>query len=93
MIYIERYLILKIDPDLKTTDTTQKDVKKRKLFNIFVDEHCKIRHYMFSVKKCGKVSCRVCKRPRLSAEIFESLHHLPDPEPLNADKYKSFEDL
>lgn len=85
--------ILRIDPELKASDTTQKDVKNRKKFTKFLNDHCKIAHYMFSFKKCGKSSCRVCKKPRLPDETFENLHHLPDPEPLNADKYKSFEEL
>ena len=35
--------------------------------------------YMFSIKKCGLIHCKVCKPPHLPKEIFESIHHLPDP--------------
>ncbi|KAJ8300536.1 hypothetical protein KUTeg_022055, partial [Tegillarca granosa] len=51
------------------------------------------RHYMFCITKYGKTGCSICKLPSLSANIFESLHFLPDPEPENAEKYKSFKDL
>ncbi|CAG2243123.1 unnamed protein product [Mytilus edulis] len=92
-IFDLRREILKIDQDIKVTDSTQQDIKKRKLFVSFLNDHCKIAQYIFSVKKCGKTSCHVCKKPRLSNEMFESLYHLPDPEPLNCDKYKSFDQL
>ncbi|CAG2243120.1 unnamed protein product [Mytilus edulis] len=92
-IFDLRREILKIDQDIKVTDSTQQDIKKRKLFVSFLNDHCKIAQYIFSVKKCGKTSCHVCKKPRLSNEMFERLYHLPDPEPLNCDKYKSFDQL
>ena len=47
---------------------------------------------MFSVKKCGKLGCSICKVPRLSSDIFCNIHHLPDPIPEGV-KYKDFEDL
>ena len=92
-IFDLRREILKIDQDIKVTDSTQQDIKKRKLFVSFLNDHCKIAQYIFSVKKCGKTSCHVCKKPCLSKEMFERLYHLPDPEPLNCDKYKSFDQL
>ncbi|VDI43104.1 Hypothetical predicted protein [Mytilus galloprovincialis] len=88
-IFDLRREILKIDQDIKVTDSTQQDIKKRKLFVSFLNDHCKIAQYIFS----GKTSCHVCKKPRLSNEMFERLYHLPDPEPLNCDKYKSFDQL
>ena len=42
--------------------------------------------YMF---KCEDATCSVCKPPRLPQDVFQSLHHLPDPVP-NADHYKEF---
>lgn len=73
--------------------TTQKDLKAKVLLGSFISKHCKIRHYMFSVKKCGSSTCNVCKAPRVPAEIFETLHHLPDPEPSDGERYKPFEEV
>jgi hypothetical protein len=48
---------------------------------------------MFSVKKCGLATCNICKAPRLPADLFENLSHLPDPMPGDGERYKSFTDL
>lgn len=47
---------------------------------------------MFSVKKCGSDSCLWCQKPRLPGEIFQTLHHLPDPTP-QGEKYLDFKSL
>ncbi|CAC5383931.1 unnamed protein product [Mytilus coruscus] len=47
-IFDFRREILKIDQDIKVTDSTQQDIKKRKLFMSFLNDHCKIAHYMES---------------------------------------------
>lgn len=39
------------------------------------------RHYMFSIKKCKDVQCKFHLPPMLPDELFDSLHHLPDPIP------------
>ena len=44
---------------------------------------------VFSVMKCADISCLVCKAPRLPEDVFQSLHHVPDPVP-NGDHYKDF---
>lgn len=31
----------------------------------FIDHCCHTRHYQFSIKKCGKPSCNICRAPRL----------------------------
>ncbi|CAC5403203.1 unnamed protein product [Mytilus coruscus] len=41
-IFDFRREILKIDQDIKVTDSTQQDIKKRKLFMSFLNDHCKI---------------------------------------------------
>lgn len=58
----------------------------------FIKKHWLERHYMFSVKRCGEDDC-VCGRPRLPKEIFNELHHLPDPapSPTEGDKFMHFE--
>ena len=45
----------------------------------FMDHCCHIRHYMFSIKKCGASDCTICKPHRLPKEIFDTSNHLPDP--------------
>lgn len=58
----------------------------------FLESHCKVCHYMFSVKKCGSTDCTTCKVPRLPIDVLNDIHHLPDPIP-DGDKYKSFDDV
>ena len=78
-----------VDDSLLRTDTTKKLVKNKEKFQEFIKKHCVIRHYFFSVKKCLDLNC--CRPPRLPQELFQSLHHLPDPMP-NGDHYKAFND-
>ena len=73
--------------------TTQKDLKSKTVLHNFLSKHCKIRHYMFSVKKCGLATCTICKAPRLPAEVFEKLNHLPDPVPGDGESFKSFDEV
>lgn len=59
-------------------------------------EHCsKERTYFFSLKKCGKNDCTTCAPIRLPSDIFESIHHLPDPMPdsNNEGHYLQFTDV
>ena len=69
--------VRKIDGSLERTDTTKELTKGKKEYQEFMHSHCKIRHYMFSIKKCNDNECSVCKPPRL-----------PD-----GDKYKDFEEV
>jgi hypothetical protein len=67
--------------------------QKKDKFQDFLKQHCKVRHYMFSVKKCNTSSC-VCKPPRLPGPVYDSIYHLPDPIPrTDGDHYKDFDDL
>lgn len=79
-----------IDSSLKRSDTTKRLLEGKKPLQYFLASHCKVRHYMFSVKKCGEADCSVCKTPRLPSETFAKIHHLPDPVP-SGEKYKDFE--
>ena len=45
----------------------------------FFDHCCRVRHYTFSVLKCGNDACSICRRVRLPCDVFNELHHLPDP--------------
>lgn len=52
-----------------------------------------MRHYFFSIKKCGEPNCTICRPPRCLPEDFVQLHCLPDPVPGEDLHYKSFEEL
>ena len=73
--------VKKIDPTLRPESTTKVQVAGCAAFQKFLSTHCVIRHYMFSIRKCGEESCEVCQERRLPEEIFSALHHLPDPVP------------
>lgn len=79
--------------DIDPLHTTQTDLKSKAKLQDFLAKHCRLRHYMFSVKKCGLASCSVCKAPRLPEEVFNDLCHFPDPTPSDGEKYKSFNDV
>ena len=81
--------VRKIDGSLERTDTT-KVLTKGKELQEFMQSHCKICHYIFSVKKCSDADCSICKLPQLPPDIYCNIHHLPDPIP-DGDKYKDFE--
>ena len=53
----------------------------------FLDHCCRFRHYQFSIKKCGAEDCDICRPPRLSQEIFETVNVLPDPVPGEDERY------
>ena len=84
--------ILKVDQSLTTSDTTKLKIRTKEQFKSFLLSHCCQRHYMFSVKKCEDLECLVCEFPRLPPNIFQTLHHLPDPVPVG-EHYKSFDEL
>ena len=84
--------VKQIDSSLERTDTTRVLTNDKKELQEFIQTHCKVRHYMFSVKKCTDSSCGICQPPRLPADIFSIIHHLPDPVP-EGDKYRSFEKM
>ena len=72
--------ILQIDSTVTQECTQKVQLEKKEAYQEFLTNHCKVRHYMFSIKKCTRDSC-VCKPPRLPVGVFESLSHLPDPVP------------
>lgn len=84
--------VRQIDSSLERKDTTKVLTKEKKELQEFMQSHCKVRHYMFSVKKCTDTNCSVCNPPRLPTDVFSTIHHLPDPIP-NGDKYKDFEEV
>lgn len=51
------------------------------------------RHYFFTIKKCKKNDCTICRPPHCSQEEFEQLYCLPDLVPGEDFHYKSFDEL
>ena len=90
-------VLKKIDEDFDISSITNTKKPLTKLSNkmrLFLDGHCKERHYLFSIKKCGSNDC-VCGKVRLNPEVFKDIHHLPDPKPSssNSDKFAKFEEI
>ena len=73
-------------------DTSKPVIIGEKL-QYFIMTHCRERHYMFSVRKCGANDC-VCGTGRTETDMLSNIHHLPDPNPMmfEADKFKHFDD-
>ncbi len=42
---------------------------------------------------CGQPSCELCKPVRMPSDLFDQLHHLPDPQPSQDGHYQSFSDV
>ena len=57
----------------------------------FVEHCCHQRHYFFCITKCGKISCEICKPPRLPVDVFQVIKFLPDPVPDSDGHYKPFD--
>ena len=81
-----------IEPSLTRNDRRKECLSKFSDLKQFMDRHCHIRKYVFSVKKCGKTDCSVCSLPRLPSEIFKQLSYLPDPI-ADGEHYKPFEEV
>ena len=81
-----------IEPTLTRNDRRKECLSKFPNLKQFMDHHCHIRKYVFSVKKCGKTDCSICSVPRLPSEIFKQLSFLPDPV-ADGEHYKSFEEV
>ena len=68
-------------------------VAKSSSLRKFLSHCCQVRHYTFSVLKCGKPTCTICRPPRLPSDVFDQLHHLPDPSMGEGGHYKPFMDV
>ena len=86
-------VLLLIDTTLTMNDTTKKLVSKKPALCAFLEHCCIARHYSFQVKKCGIPTCNICKPVRMNADIFSTLHYLPDPIPDSDEHYKCFSDV
>ena len=68
-------LIHTVDRTVPLDCTKKIELKKKEAYQKFVQDYCKVCHYMFSMKKCGQPSCK------LLPEIFLSIRHWPDHIP------------
>lgn len=85
-------VLQEMDPTVTVADCSNDILTKRSALSSFIKHCCHQRKYIFGIKKCGKLDCSICKPPRLPKEVFDNLHHLPDPVPDSTTKYKSFEE-
>ena len=86
--------LLKIEPLLTRGDTNSSVIPLRPGLKRFLDHFCVDRRYFFSIKKCGSTTCSICRPPQLPVDIFDTLHHLPDPVPdSTGEHYKDFDDI
>ena len=86
-------VLLLLDATLPMDDRTKKLVSKKPALCAFLEHCCVARHYSFQVKKCGIPTCHICKPVRMNADIFSTLHYLPDPIPESDEHYKCFSDV
>ncbi|XP_065895962.1 uncharacterized protein [Dysidea avara] len=83
-----------IDDSLSSGVTLQKEaLDKKPQLKAFIDHCCRTRKYMFQIKKCGSISCCICKPPKLPTEIFQSINFIPDPVPGEEGHYRCFSDV
>lgn len=86
--------LLKIEPLLTRGDTNASVIPLRRSLKQFLNHCCVDRRYFFSIKKCGSDTCSICCPPWLPADVFTTLHHLPDPVPdSTGEHYKDFADI
>ena len=81
--------------DVSYIMATTKPLKKLSdKMQAFLDTHCRERHCLFSVEKCGSNNC-VCGIVRLGADVFKDIDYLPNPKPSgsDADKFAKFQDV
>ena len=86
--------VLRVDNQLLRQDTSSRVVRHRPGLKMFLEHCCQERSYCFSIKKCGTITCSICSPPQLPVEVFNTLHHLPDPVPdITGEHYQDFEQL
>ena len=92
---IEMWSVLKsVDPSLEYSNVyRQASLKKLVQLDTFLQHSCQSRHYSFSIKKCGITDCTICKPVRMPLDIFNNIHHLPDPVPSEDGHYTPFSEV
>ncbi len=86
-------IVQTIDASLTPSDTTMKSIKDKVTFLDFVKHCCRVSHYSFQVKKCGKLDCNLCRPIRMDSDVFSSLNFVPNPVPGADEHYKPFNEV
>ena len=79
-----------IEPEITKDDRAKECFNKRPQHKEFIAHCCHERKYAFGIKKCGESGCSICQPPQLPQDVFNKLHHIPDPVPENDQHYNSF---
>ena len=85
-------VLKQVQPDIDLDKVSKKSLPSLPRLQSFLDHCCRTRHYSFSILKCGSTDCSMCKPPRLPREMFDTLHHIPDPI-REGDVYKPFSEV
>ena len=85
-------VLKQLQPDINCTAVNKATLSNLPGLLRFLDHCCRTRHYSFSILKCGSSDCIICKPLRLTKEIFNTLHHIPDPI-WDGDVYKPFSEV
>ena len=85
-------ILRNIEPNITQEHQKRKCLSDLPKLKEFIDHCCYFRRYVFGVKKCGESNCKICKPVRLPRDVFDKLHHLPDPT-ADGEHYKPFDDL
>ena len=59
----------------------------------FLSHCCQVWHYSFTIKKCGVLSCSLCRPVQTAQELFDTLSFLPDPVPGQQSHYHQFNNV
>ena len=82
-----------IDSFIEESDSSKAILSSRPQLQAFMEHCCQQRHYTFCIKKCGDAECHICSPVRMDAEVFQTLHFLPDPVLAADGHYLPFEDV
>ena len=74
-----------LDENLKCT-YQKDDLSDQPKLQQYLQHCCCLRNYFVSIKKCGEATCTICLPQRLPNEVFQSVNHLPDPTPDEANE-------
>ena len=85
-------VLIQLQPDIDLAKVSKKNLPSLPHLQSFITHCCKCTHYSFSILKCGSTDCSICRPPRLPKEIFDTLHHIPNPI-REGDVYKPFSEV
>lgn len=70
-----------VDDTITLENTMKAQVQKLERFQDFLQQHCQVQHYVFSVKKCSVHTLMHLQASKVAKEKLDSLHHFPDLVP------------